>query len=497
MLSTLIWLPVAGAVAIGFWPNLGATRARQAALAVSAALLLWTGWLFFQFQPSSAAMQFSEFVPWIEPLGLNYSLGVDGLSLLMLALNALLGWVAVYTSSRTIERPQLYYALLLLVTAGLAGAFTAQNLLLFLLFYELELVPLFLLILLWGSSPKRAYAAMKFLTYTAVSGFLLLGAFLSIGVLGGAAAFALDSDIARTLPLTAQLVILTLLLLGFGIKTPLFPLHTWLPDAYCEASAPVAILLGGVLAKLGTYGLLRFGLGLFPETWNLTAPGLATLGAISAIYGAFAAIAQKDIKRMVAYSSIGHMGYVLLGLAAETPLSLLGAVLQMVSHGLILAVLFYLVGIIEEKAGTRDLDVLNGLMNPVRGLPLASALLVLAGMASAGIPGLVGFIAEFLVLQGSFPVFPVATLLCVVCSGLTAVYFVILLSRTCFGRLDNSRAYYPTIRWSERIPALVLVALIFVLGIQPSWLTHWSESTTDALAAAVPRPVPVAKLSLH
>ena len=303
--------------------------------------------------------------------------------------------------------------------------------------------------------------------------------------LGGSTTFNYSSIITTGLPLTTQLILLTMLLVGFGIKIPLVPLHTWLPDAYVEASPPVAILLGGVLAKLGTYGLLRFGLGLFPETWALVAPGLATIGAIGAVYGALTAIAQKDIKRMVAYSSIGHMGYVMLGAAAATQVSLIGAVAQMVAHGLILAILFQLVGVIETKVGTRDLDVLNGLMSPIRGLPLTSALLVLGGMASAGIPGLAGFVAEILVLQGSYSTFPLQTLVCVICTGLTAVYFVILLNRTCFGKLDNSTAYYPKVTLSEQIPALVLAATIFLLGVQPNWLVRWSETTTNAMVAAV------------
>jgi NAD(P)H-quinone oxidoreductase subunit 4 len=371
------------------------------------------------------------------------------------------------------------------VNAGVVGAFAAQNLLLFFLFYELELIPLYLLIAIWGGV-KREYAAMKFLIYTALSGILILAAFLGITWLSNSNSFDYDSIVTQGLSLTTQLILLTVLLVGFGIKVPLVPLHTWLPDAYVEASPSVAILLGGIVAKLGTYGIMRFGLQLFPETWTLVAPGLSIIGVVSVLYGALSAIAQKDIKRMVAYSSIGHMGYIVVAAAALTPLSLLGAVSQMVSHGLILAILFYLVGVIETKVGTRELDVLNGLMSPIRGLPLVSALLVLGGMASAGIPGLAGFVAEFLVFQGSFTVFPVVTLLCILASGLTAVYFVILLNRTCFGKLDNATAYYPQVHLKERIPALVLAALIFFLGIQPSWLVRWTETTTTAWVAAVP-----------
>ena len=283
-----------------------------------------------------------------------------------------------------------------------------------------------------------------------------------------------------------QLLLLGVLLVGFGIKVPLVPLHTWLPDTYVAASAPVAIMLGGVLAKLGVYGIFRFGLGLFPEAWATVAPWMATWATVSVLYGAIVAIAQKDIKRMVAYSSIGHMGYILLGGAALTSLSLVGAVAQMVAHGLILAMLFHLVGVIEAKVGTRDLDVLNGLMNPLRGLPMISALLVLSGMASAGIPGMAGFIAEFLVFQGSYQAFPLQTILCVVGSGLTTVYFIILLNRTCFGRLDNSIAYFPKVEWRERVPAFILAITIVFFGVQPVWMVRWTEPTTEALVAAMP-----------
>jgi NAD(P)H-quinone oxidoreductase subunit 4 len=485
MLSVLIWAPIIGAAIIGFWPNQAtpASRMRLVALTWAGLTLLWNLFLLLKFDVSNPGMQFSEDLPWNPTLGLSYQLGVDGLSLLMLVLNSLLTWVAIYSSGQNTERPRLFYSLILFVSGGVAGAFLAQNLLLFFLFYELELIPFYLLISIWGGE-KRAYAAIKFLIYTAVSGALILASFLGIVWLSGGTSFAYDAQATLALSTTAQIVLLSGILLGFGIKIPLIPFHTWLPDAYVEASAPIAILLGGVLAKLGTYGLLRFGLGMFPQAWSVIAPTLAVWGAVSAIYGAVVAIAQRDIKRMVAYSSIGHMGYILLAGAAGTPLSLVGAVSQMFSHGLILGILFHLVGVVEAKVGTRELDRLNGLMSPVRGLPLISALLILGGMASAGIPGLTGFVAEFIVFQGSFSAFPVPTLLCVVASGLTAVYFVILLNNTCFGRLDNL-AYYPKVLWDEKVPALILAVLIIFLGVQPTWLVRWSEPTTTAMVAAI------------
>ncbi|MGK7883264.1 MAG: NADH-quinone oxidoreductase subunit M [Crocosphaera sp.] len=485
MLSFLLWFPILGSIFVGFIPGkLDSFRLRQITTIFALIIFGATIWLLTQFNLSDSGFQFSEYLPWSDFIGLSYSLAVDGLSLPLIALNSLLTIIAIYSIGENVERPRLYYALTLLINAGITGALAAQNLLLFVIFYELELIPFYLMIAIWGGE-KRGYASTKFLLYTAVSGLLVLAAFLGIGLLNGASSFDYNIITTEGLELNIKLILLTVLLIGFGIKIPLVPLHTWLPDAYTEASPAVTLLLGGILAKLGTYGLIRFGLQLFPDAWAIVSPGLAIIGTVSVLYGALSAIAQKDIKRMVAYSSIGHMGYILVAAAAGTQLSILGAVAQMVSHGLILALLFHLVGIVERKVGTRDLDVLNGLMNPVRGLPLTSALLITAGMASAGIPGLVGFIGEFIVFQGSFATFPIPTILCIIASGLTAVYFVILLNRTCFGKLDNKQAYYPKVLPSETIPALVLTLIIIVLGVQPNWLLKWIEPTTDLLAVNV------------
>jgi NAD(P)H-quinone oxidoreductase subunit 4 len=485
MLTTFIIFPILGAILISLLPQkMAANQVKTVGLFSSGLILLWTIKLATNFDLTTANFQFLEYWEWIPQLGLSYSLGIDGLSFSLLALNVILTTFAIACTQANLERPRLYYSLILLVNAGLSGAFLAQNLLLFFLFYELELIPIYLLIAIWGSE-KRGYAATKFLIYTALSGILILAGFLGMTWLSGSTSFDYTAIQTQNLAQIPQLLLLTVLLIGFGIKIPLVPLHTWLPDAYVESSAPVTILLGGILAKLGTYGLIRFGLQLFPETWDLIAPGLSIIAVISVMYGALTAIAQRDIKRMVAYSSIGHMGYVIMAAAAGTEISFIGAISQMVAHGLILAILFHLVGVIEAKVGTRDLDVLNGLMNPMRGLPLISALLILSGMASAGIPGLVGFVAEFLVFQGSFSVFPIQTLLCIIASGLTAVYFVIMLNRTCFGKLHNRLAYYPKVTLTEQAPALILAALIFFLGVQPSWLLKWTEPTAKAMVVAL------------
>jgi NAD(P)H-quinone oxidoreductase subunit 4 len=518
MLSSLIWIPLIAALVIGLWkPSTAHDSGMQAissempaaagetvrysflqknpqrsalkiiALMFSTIIFAITVVLMCKFDIHSSGMQFAEYVDWLPALGLSYSLGIDGISLPLLVLNALLTLLVIFSNEDTNERSKFFYAIVFLINAGVSGAFVAQNVLLFVLFYELELIPLYLMIAVWGSV-KREYAAMKFLIFTAISGVLILLGFVALGWITANPAPNFDYDRLKaiSLPLSVQIPILITLLIGFGIKIPLVPFHTWLPDTYVESSTSTTILLGGILAKLGAYGLFRFCLGLFPEAWVHLSPWLAAWAALGILYGACVAIAQRDLKRMVAYSSIGHMSYILLACAAATPLSLVGGVSQMVSHGLVLAILFYLVGIIESKIGTRDLDVLNGLLNPVRGLPSTSAMLIIGGMASAGIPGLVGFVAEFLVFQGSFSAFTIPTLLSIVGSGLTAVYFVILLNRTCFGKLDNNSAYYPKVTRSEQVPALILVALIFFLGIQPIWLTRWSEQASLDLVATIP-----------
>ena len=481
MLSALIWIPVLGAAIIGFWPgSLNPSRSRFVALVVTGIVLIETVVLGSQFEVGHPGLQFQEYLPWIESLGLSYQLGLDGLSLPLVALNSLLTWIAIYSSEKSVNRPRFYYSLVLLLNTGVAGAFLSQNLLLFFLFYELELIPLYLLIAIWGGS-RRGYAATKFLIYTAVSGILILAAFLGLTWLSGSKNFDYQPLLTQALPLGEQCLLLGALLIGFGIKIPLVPFHTWLPDAHVEASTPVSVLLAGVLLKLGTYGLLRFGLGLFPEAWAILSPWLATWAVVSVLYGAFTAIAQKDMKKMVAYSSIGHMGYVLLAAAAATPLSLVAAVFQMISHGLISALLFLLVGVVYQKTGSRDIDILRGLMNPERGLPVIGSLMVLAVMASSGIPGMVGFISEFLVFRGSFPVFPVQTLLCMVGTGLTAVYFLLLVNRVFFGRLSEQVMHLPPIQWFERMPSIILAVVVVILGLQPGWVVRWSETTTAAL----------------
>jgi NAD(P)H-quinone oxidoreductase subunit 4 len=494
LLTSLLLIPFAGSLALLLWP--GSPRPSRLRLIAIAILVLQLGVslaVALAFDPAQAGMQLQVRHAWVPGIGLDYALGVDGLSLPLVLINAALTLVSVVITRDIDKRPRIYFAMVLLISGAVNGAFLSENLLLFFLFYELELIPLWLLVSVWGGV-NRAYAATKFLIFTAVSGMLILGAFLGLALLTGSVDFSLTPVLSERLAMGGQLWLLGALLIGFGIKIPLVPLHNWLPDTHTQASTPVSVLLAGVLLKLGTYGMLRFGLQLFPEAWAKLAPALAIWAAISVLYGSLAAIAQTDMKRMVAYSSVGHMGYVLLAAAADTPVSLLGAVFQMVSHGLISALLFLLVGIVYRKTGTRDLEVLRGLLNPEKGLPFTGSLMIVAVMASAGLPGMAGFISEFLVFRGSITVFPVATLLSMVGSGLTAVYFLLLVNRAFFGRLAITPPSADTVADGrldvqlapvaprETIPAVALAAAVVLLGLWPSSLGRLSEVATTALA---------------
>ncbi len=480
MLSALILIPLVGAIVIGFFPEKeGKISSNLAMFAAIAALVinLYIGW---KFDTSVSGFQFSEYIPWLKWIGLNYNIGIDGLSFPLVCLNSLLTLIAIIITDKSIARPRFYYSILLLLSSGAMGAFLAKDLLLFFLFYELEIIPLYFLIAIWGGK-RRGYAAMKFLLYTTVSGILVLASFLGLVWLTGADSFAYEPLRSHTLSLSNQLLLIAPLLVGVFIKIPIFPFHTWLPDAHVEASTPISVLLAGVLLKLGTYGLLRFAVGLFLNAWVYLAPWMAILAGISALYGASCAIAQKDMKKVVAYSSIAHMAYILLAASATTRLSITASVFQMVSHGLISALLFMLVGVVYKKTGTRDVESLRGLLNPERGLPVTGGLMILGVMASSGLPGMVGFISEFLVFRGSFPIFPIPTLLCLVGTGLTAVYFLLVINKVFFGRLTESLAHLPRVRWVEHAPAFALLLFIIAFGIQPSWVVHWSEVQAVAL----------------
>jgi NAD(P)H-quinone oxidoreductase subunit 4 len=473
-LLLLLLLPLLTAVVIPLLPA-DSVWLRRAALSAPAlqllvALLCW--------RHPGADLSWS----WLPQLGLRLELGLDGISLPLVLLAALITAMAVLAAPADQSRPRLFFPLLLATNLGLMGSFLARNALLFLLAYELILIPTTLLVATWGGE-RRAGAAIRFLTYGAVSGVALLAAVLAFGWLQpGGLDFSYAALGDHQLNPVQQRWILALVLLAFGLKLPVVPLHGWQPITYSQAPTPVAMLLSGTVSKLGAYGLLRFGVGFLPEAWAAWAPWLAALGAISALYGALNAVAQLDLRRLVAYSSLGHMGMLLLALAAATPLSLQGVVAQMLAHGLIIALLFCLVGLVERKTGTSAIPELSGLLNPQRGLPFTMGLMLVALLAAAGVPGLAGFVAELLVFEGSWVAFPWPTLVCLLASGLTAVYAIRLFNRVGFGRLDNDRADWASTTWTERVPALVLTALVLLAGLWPTAITGFSEAATAPLA---------------
>ena len=486
LLLMVLLLPLLAGVAI---PLLNPQLARPAALAVAAAQVT-LGLVMALGGSDLSAYAITQ--SWLPQLGLALDLGLDGLSLPLVLLASVLTAMAVLATPASQERPRFYFSLLLATNLGLVGAFLARNALLFVFAFELILIPTTLLVASFGGA-KRAGAAVRFLTYGAASGLTLLAAVLAFvwlqphagsgaGSGQGALSFAYADLAQHALSPESQRWVMALVLLAFGLKLPIVPLHSWQPATYSQAPTPVAMLLSGAVSKLGAYGLLRFGLQLLPDTWAAWSPWIAAVGAISAIYGALNAIAQLDMRRLVAYSSLGHMGMLVLALAAATLLSLQGVVAQMLAHGLIIALLFCVVGLIEAKTGTSSIDELSGLLNPQRGLPFTLGLLLLGLMAGAGVPGLAGFVAELLVFEGSWTAFPLPTLVCLVASGLTAVYAVRLFNRVGFGRLDNTRADWTSTTWPERLPAMVLAAAVLIAGVWPQALTGLSDSTTAGLA---------------
>lgn len=480
VLNLAIWLPMGGAAIIALLPGAAERAARWVAVAVSATAMALALGLALSFDPSgppsalsagSSTLRphFVTDVPWIQQLGVSYSVGLDGLSMPMFVLNALLVFLAVLVSWNTTLRPREYFGLVLVLETAVAGVFSALDLFLFFLFWELELAPMFLLIGVWGSE-RREYAAMKFILYTIVgSAFMLVG----ILVLYFAAPAGPDRSFdlrylgAQHYGPAIQAVTWLLLFVGFAVKTPIFPFHTWLPDAHTEAPTAMSVLLAGVLLKMGAYGLLRLNLGLLPDATRQFALALAILGVINIFYGALVAMMQTDLKRVIANSSISHMGYVVLGAAALTPIGMEGAVFQMFSHGMITGLLFILVGLVYDRTHTRSISDLGGL---ARRMPIIATVFVIAGLASLGLPGMSGFVAELLVFLGAFPVWGIGTIIGVFTIVVTAGYILWLLERVFFG---PERSDWQNVADATRLDVATVSIAMFVivlLGLFPAVL---------------------------
>ena len=425
-----------------------------------------------------------QHIPWIPRFGIAFELGMDGLSLLLIVLTLLLGLIAVSSSWSEIDyKPGLFQANLLWTLAGVTGVFLALDLFLFFLFWEVMLIPMYLLIAIWGHEHK-AYAAMKFFIFTQVSGLLML---LSIVVLawqaaaGGQWSFSYSDLLGHTLEGRGALLVMLGFFLAFSVKLPAFPFHTWLPDAHTQAPTAGSVLLAGILLKTGAYGLLRFCIPLFPEASQQFAPIAMGLGAAGVIYGAVLAFSQSDFKRLVAYSSVSHMGFVLLGLYAWNSLALQGAVMQMVAHGVSTAALFMMAGALQHRLHTRDMARMGGLWHQA---PRMGACAMFFALASLGLPGLGNFVAEFLVLAGLFTVEPWFAAVAAIGLITAAVYSLWMMQQAFQGKPDPGRTM-SDFGGREMLTMVAMVVALVWLGLYPQPVLDLAQPVLDSLDAVV------------
>jgi NADH-quinone oxidoreductase subunit M len=496
LLTILILLPVLGAlvaVAYSFAPHRQDVHYKWIALAVT--VLTFALSLLLVGGVGAAEFRFEQNVNWIGAIGARYHLGVDGISLWLVLLTTLLMPIAILSSWTAIAKRQLsYYVFLLVLEGAMIGVFVSLDLLLFYLFFEASLVPMFFLIGIWGGE-RRIYAAVKFFIYTAVGSLLMLVGIIALyyiyGTFDYSAILAATSAQPTLLSPNAEFWLFLAFAFAFCIKVPLFPLHTWLPDAHTEAPTAGSVILAGVLLKIGTYGLLRFNLGLFPNMSRQFAWIMIILAVIGIIYGALVAMVQPDVKRLVAYSSVSHMGFVVLGLFSFTELGMQGALYQMLNHGVSTGALFLFVGFIYERRHTRLISDFGGLATP---MPWFSTLFVFASLSSIGLPFLNGFVGEFLILLGAWTSNAIqhswiATMLAATGVIWAAVYMLWMLQRVVFGKVTNpANATLQDLNSREIGLLLPLLVLMLVMGVVPRPFLDRSKASVEAVRARVAAP---------
>ena len=483
LISALILIPLIGALALFTIPprNARPIALLLNALAAADALLLWR-----HFDIHVAGVQLIERHAWIPAIGAEYLIGVDGLSLLLVLLTSLIIPFAFLAQ----RMGRGFYALMLIMQSALYGTFTAQNFVLWFLFYEMSLIPAFLLIKIWGGE-NRDRAAMKFFLYTFLGSVAMLLGFLGIYLARGSFDFATLAGLAKNGLLTGKFAWLAFagVFLGLAVKVPLFPFHTWLPDAYESAPTGVAMVLTGVLSKMGVYGFVRLLLPLFPNEIRLIGPWLLALAICSIVFAPLAAWAQSDLKRMVAYLSVNHLGYCMLGLfaiaassvgaAIDTQAALSGVFIQMFNHGITAATLFYLVGLLEQRRGLRGIDDFGGLMQRT---PILCGWMSVAMFSSLGLPGLNGFIGEFLIFKGSFAITASFTAIAVIGLLATAIVFMRAMQALFSGPLAESCAAFPDLLPREKIAIIPVTLLMFAIGLAPQFMFNIFNTTVVQMA---------------
>ncbi len=485
ILSAVVLTPVVGSILVALISRRRPEIAKQAAVLFSAATGALTLGVLALFETHEAGFQLTDQVTWIKDPHISWALGVDGISLWLVVLTGLLFPIAMLGAPpHHDDKP--FYAWLLLLQAGCLGAFLARDLFLFFIFFEIVLVPMYFLISGWGYEERR-YAANKFFLYTMFgSAFMLVGV-LATAILhakGGPVTFDLQTlaegqgVIAQT---TARWLFLSFAI-AFAVKVPLFPVHTWLPDAHTQAPTAGSVILAGVMLKLGTYGFLRFGLYLFPEAAVWAAPGLVTLGVIGIIYGAICATMQKDLKRVVAYSSVAHLGFIALGTFSLTTQGIQGSVFQMVAHGISTGALFLLVGWIYERRHTREIAALKGLQKPA---PIFAAVFTIVMLSSIGLPGLNGFVGEFVILQGSFLTRRWWAVVAVTGVILAALYLLWAYQRVFHGEPDADNADFRELRFTEGLVMAPMIAAIIFMGVYPKPVFDRIEPSVTRLVSHV------------
>jgi len=479
ILNLVLWLPVAGMALVWTLPAERPDKVRWATFWVMALQFALAVWLYVRFDAAAPGLQFATRLPWIPDWGVYYLIGLDGFNVLLVLLTAFLGPLVVAGSFTAITKDvKLFHAMVFLIQFAMLGTFVAQDLFLFYLFWELMLVPMFLIIGVWGGE-RRIYATLKFVLYTAFGSILMLAAMIylvwTLQTTTGVNSFAFADLYGVKLPADAQTWLFAAFALSFAIKVPIVPLHTWLPDAHVEAPTAGSAILAGVLLKMGTYGFMKLGFPLFPQAAHLFTPLVMALAVISIVYGACLALVQTDIKKIIAYSSISHLGYVMLGLASLDLIGIQGAVIQMVSHGLTAAGLFMMIGMIYERCHTRDLAAYGGL---AKILPLYSVFFLLLTLGAIGLPTTSGFTGEFLSLLGAFraawgaweagvawPLWLVGFAVTGVVLG--ALYMLWFAQRFLFGKLKAP--HLPLVDLSTREAAILgaIVVAMFALGLFP------------------------------